>query len=159
MTGRKMNEYWGKVHFWGSLIFMNIIFMPMFIQGFAGLSRRMSDGGATYSLVQNPDVTSGALSELIIRLNEYITLGAFGMLLIQVVFVVNFFHSIRNGEKVENDNPVEATTLDWQTPHLRLTETLQRNPRFTENLCLQCPGSGQGLHSTNGPKPAENRVI
>ena len=116
MTGRKMNEYWGKVHFWGSLIFMNIIFMPMFIQGFAGLSRRMSDGGATYSLVQNPDVTSGALSELIIRLNEYITLGAFGMLLIQVVFIVNFFHSIRNGEKVENDNPVEATTLDWQTP-------------------------------------------
>lgn len=116
MTGRKMNEYWGKVHFWGSLIFMNIIFMPMFIQGFAGLSRRMSDGGATYSLVQNPDVTSGALSDLIIRLNEYITLGAFGMFLIQIVFIVNFFHSIRNGEKVENDNPVEATTLDWQTP-------------------------------------------
>ena len=116
MTGRKMNEYWGKVHFWGSLIFMNIIFMPMFIQGFAGLSRRMSDGGATYSLVQNPDVTSGALSDLIIRLNEYITLGAFGMFLIQIVFIVNFFHSIRNGEKVENDNPMEATTLDWQTP-------------------------------------------
>ena len=116
MTGRKMNEYWGKVHFWGSLIFMNIIFMPMFIQGFAGLSRRMSDGGATYSLVQNPDVTSGALSDLIIRLNEYITLGAFGMFLIQIVFIVNFFHSIRNGKKVENDNPVEATTLDWQTP-------------------------------------------
>nr|MCS5582722.1 cbb3-type cytochrome c oxidase subunit I [Pseudomonadales bacterium] len=39
MTGRRMNEYWGKVHFWGSLIFMNIIFMPMFVQGFAGLSR------------------------------------------------------------------------------------------------------------------------
>jgi len=116
MTGRKMNEYWGKVHFWGSLIFMNVIFMPMFIQGFAGLSRRMSDGGATYSLVQNPDVTSGALSDLIIHLNEYITLGAFGMFLIQIVFIVNFFHSIRNGEKVKNDNPVESTTLDWQTP-------------------------------------------
>ena len=36
MTGRKMNEYWGKVHFWGSLIFMNIIFMPMFIQFLQG---------------------------------------------------------------------------------------------------------------------------
>jgi cytochrome c oxidase subunit 1 len=116
MTGRRMNEYWGKVHFWGSLLFMNIIFMPMFIQGFAGLSRRMSDGGATYSLLQNPDVTSGALSDLIIKLNEYITTGAFGMFAIQVVFVINFFYSIRHGEKVEGDNPVESTTLEWQAP-------------------------------------------
>ena len=33
MTGRKMNEFWGRVHFWGSFIFMNIVFMPMFAQG------------------------------------------------------------------------------------------------------------------------------
>ena len=116
MTGRTMNEYWGKVHFWGSLIFMNIIFMPMFVQGFAGLSRRMSDGGATYSLIQNPDVTSGALSQLIINLNEYISMGAFGMFLVQVVFVINFFYSIRHGEKVKGDNPHDSTTLEWQTP-------------------------------------------
>ena len=116
MTGRSMNEYWGKVHFWGSLIFMNIIFMPMFVQGFAGLSRRMSDGGATYSLIQNPDVTSGALSQLIINLNEYITMGAFGMFLVQIVFVINFFYSIRHGEKVKSDNPHDSTTLEWQTP-------------------------------------------
>ena len=54
MTGRMMSEFWGKVHFWSSLIFMNLIFMPMFAQGMAGMSRRMSDGGATYSL-SNPD--------------------------------------------------------------------------------------------------------
>jgi len=116
MTGRKMNEYWGRVHFWGSLIFMNIIFMPMFIQGFAGLSRRMSDGGATYSLMQQPDLTSGGLPQNIIDMNSIISLGAFGMLLVQVVFIVNFFHSVRHGEKVNSDNPWEATTLDWQTP-------------------------------------------
>ncbi|MGH9345793.1 MAG: cytochrome c oxidase subunit I, partial [Vicinamibacterales bacterium] len=29
MTGRFMNEFWGKVHFWTSLIFMNLIFQPM----------------------------------------------------------------------------------------------------------------------------------
>jgi len=116
MTGRRMNEYWGKVHFWGSLIFMNIIFMPMFLQGFAGLGRRMSDGGATYSLLQNPDLTSGGLSDFIIGLNGYISLGAFGMFLIQLVFVINFFYSIRNGEKVDSDNPWQSTTLEWQTP-------------------------------------------
>jgi cytochrome c oxidase subunit 1 len=37
------------VHFWGSLVFMNLVFMPMFVQGMAGMLRRMSDGGANYS--------------------------------------------------------------------------------------------------------------
>jgi cytochrome c oxidase subunit 1 len=116
MTGRRMSEYWGKVHFWGSLIFMNIIFMPMFIQGFAGMSRRMSDGGATYSMINNPDVTSGALTDQVMNMNSLITMGAFGMGLVQVVFIVNFFWSIRNGEETHSDNPWKSTTLEWQTP-------------------------------------------
>src|SRR5215475_7532434 len=47
-TGRKMNETLGVIHFWGSLICMNVIFMPMFIVGLAGVSRRLADGGASY---------------------------------------------------------------------------------------------------------------
>ena len=47
MTGKKMNEMLGKLHFWPSLVFMNGIFMPMFIQGLAGVSRRLADGGVT----------------------------------------------------------------------------------------------------------------
>src|ERR671921_191468 len=53
-TGRMMNEWLGKVHFWGSLIFVNLIFQPMFQQGMSGMLRRMSDGGANYSAAQNP---------------------------------------------------------------------------------------------------------
>ena len=91
--------------------------------------------GAAYSLVQNPDVTSGALSEWIIRLNEYITLGAFGMLLIQVVFVVNFFHSIRNGEKVENDNLVNHIGL--ANTHTSAAWELYKGTRGSRRaLCL-----------------------
>src|SRR5260221_4093731 len=44
-TGRLMSEFWGKVHFWLSLIFMNAVFMPMFAQGMSGMLRRMYDGG------------------------------------------------------------------------------------------------------------------
>jgi cytochrome c oxidase subunit 1 len=44
MTGRRMNEFWGRVHFWCSFVFMNIVFMPMFAQGIKGMLRRMSDG-------------------------------------------------------------------------------------------------------------------
>jgi cytochrome c oxidase subunit 1 len=35
VTGRKMNDLLGRLHFWGSLIGMNGIFMPMFLQGLA----------------------------------------------------------------------------------------------------------------------------
>ena len=35
---RMMSEFWGKVHFWPSLIFMNLIFLPMFLQGMAGMT-------------------------------------------------------------------------------------------------------------------------
>jgi cytochrome c oxidase subunit 1 len=115
MTGRMMNEAWGKVHFWGSLVFMNLIFQPMFAQGMAGMHRRMYDGAVTYSLAQDPNVV-GALSEKMIKLNVNITHAAFGLLIFQIPFIVNFFYSIYKGRKVESDNPWQATTLEWQTP-------------------------------------------
>ena len=59
ITGRLMNEFWGKVHFWTSLIFMNLIFQPMFAQGMAGMLRRMADGGANYSQAKVPDALGG----------------------------------------------------------------------------------------------------
>ena len=118
MTGRRMSEYWGKVHFWLSLIFMNLIFLPMFAQGMAGMSRRMSDGGATYSLANpdNADVTVGALSDMIMGLNVSISAAAWAMLVAQVPFIINLFWSVKHGEKVESDNPWQATTLEWETP-------------------------------------------
>jgi hypothetical protein len=33
VTGRFLNEFWGRVHFVLSLIFMNLVFLPMFVQG------------------------------------------------------------------------------------------------------------------------------
>ncbi len=116
-TGRMMNETLGKIHFWLSLLFMNAIFFPMFAQGLAGMSRRMSDGGATYAAANmaNEGVI-GSLSEAVIKGNIAITHAAFGLLLAQIPFILNFFWSITHGKKVENDNPWEATTLDWQTP-------------------------------------------
>src|ERR1700751_3059468 len=51
-TGRKMNEVLGAIHFWGSAICMNVVFMPMFMVGLAGVSRRLWDGGATYDFAK-----------------------------------------------------------------------------------------------------------
>ncbi|MAS74873.1 MAG: cytochrome C oxidase subunit I [Verrucomicrobiales bacterium] len=117
MTGRMMSEFWGKVHFWSSLIFMNLIFMPMFAQGMAGMSRRMSDGGATYSL-SNPDNADvgGALSDTIMGLNVSISAAVWAMMLAQLPFIINLFWSVKYGKKIESDNPWQATTLEWETP-------------------------------------------
>jgi cytochrome c oxidase subunit I len=116
ITGRMMNEFWGRVHFACSFIFMNVIFMPMFAQGMAGMLRRMSDGGLNYSQMQVGDGVEGTLSPFIIGLNRYILWGAICLGLAQIPFIVNLFWSIRRGAKVKNDNPWDATTLEWQTP-------------------------------------------
>lgn len=117
MTGRMMSEFLGKIHFWSSLIFMNLIFMPMFAQGIAGMSRRMSDGGATYSLT-NPDNADayGVLSDTIMGLNVTISSAAWAMVIAQFPFIINIFWSVKYGKKVVSDNPWKATTLEWETP-------------------------------------------
>ncbi len=103
VTGRRMNDLLGRIHFWGSLVCMNIIFMPMFIQGLGGMNRRLYDGGMQYQ--HNADL-----------LNWHVVIGmaAWTMGLFQVPFIVNFFASIRWG-KPATDNPWEATTLEWAT--------------------------------------------
>ena len=103
-TGRKMNDLLGRLHFWGSFITINIVFMPMFIQGLAGMNRRMADGGAQYAMNQD-----------VLVWNTVISWGAWALGAVQLLFVFNFFWSIKNGEKV-GDNPWEATTLEWTAP-------------------------------------------
>ena len=115
-TGRFMNEFWGKVHFWLSIIFMNALFMPMFAQGMAGMLRRMVDGGVNYSLAQVGDDAMGGLTDTVIGYNVTISHAAWCLGLAQIPFIINFFWSLTHGKKVTSDNPWESTTLEWQTP-------------------------------------------
>ncbi|MGD0258459.1 MAG: cbb3-type cytochrome c oxidase subunit I [Verrucomicrobiota bacterium] len=115
ITGRMMSEFWGRVHFWLSLIFMNLIFQPMFAQGMAGMLRRMADGGANYSQARVENAVGG-LSAGIMRLHTYILWAAVGLALAQIPFIINLFWSIHHGKPAGSDNPWEATTLEWQTP-------------------------------------------
>jgi cytochrome c oxidase subunit 1 len=48
-------------------------------------------------------------------LNANITLAAIFVAIAQILFFVNVFWSLRNGEKA-GGNPWGATTLEWQTP-------------------------------------------
>ncbi len=104
VTGRKMNEFLGKLHFWPSLIFMNGVFFPMMIQGLNGVSRRLADGGVTYDFAGN-----------VAGLNRMMSVSAWCLALAQIPFIINFFMSIRNGEKAGR-NPWNSTTLEWLAP-------------------------------------------
>jgi cytochrome c oxidase subunit 1 len=119
MTGRMMSEFWGKVHFWLSFIFMNLIFQPMFAQGMAGMLRRMADGGANYSAAVNSKAGAdviGGLSDRIMYLHRPILWAAVCLGLAQIPFIINLFWSIKHGKPAGSDNPWQATTLEWQTP-------------------------------------------
>ncbi len=105
-TGRRMSEFWGRVHFWPSLIFMNGIFLPMFVQGMAGMHRRWYNGGS-------PDTWD--LTRDVFKLNEFMSFSAFALGIVQIPFLVNFFVSIWWGKKVD-DNPWQSTTLEWSAP-------------------------------------------
>src|SRR4051812_25279302 len=109
-TGRRMSEFWGKVHFWPSLICMNVIFLPMFLQGMLSMHRRWYDGGQGWNLAGEK---VWGLSGF--QWNIPISIAAWVMGLAQLPFMFNFFYSIWKGEKV-NDNPWEATTLEWAAP-------------------------------------------
>ncbi len=104
VTGRKMNEFLGKLHFWPSLVFMNGVFFPMMIQGLNGVSRRLADGGISYDFAGE-----------VAGLNRMMSVSAWCLAVAQIPFIVNFFMSIRNGEKAGR-NPWNSTTVEWLAP-------------------------------------------
>jgi cytochrome c oxidase subunit 1 len=103
-TGRMMNEALGKFHFWVSFIAINGVFLPMFWQGMAGVSRRLYD--------QTFYTHGAAVQDLTILSSASAWLLGFA----QLFFIANFFYSLFAGKRVENDNPWKATTLEWATP-------------------------------------------
>jgi cytochrome c oxidase subunit 1 len=79
------------------------VFLPMFTLGLRGINRRLFDAGLQYS--------NGAA---VGPINEHITLAAFAVGLAQIPLLVNLALSLWRGAPAD-ENPWEATTLEWQT--------------------------------------------
>ncbi len=128
ITGRFMNEKLGRLHFWPSLIFMNLLFAPMMVQGMAGFHRRWYDGGKAFEettkvsnwlsegWAQFAGVFGVHVESNMLGLNALMSFAAWGLAISQVVFIINLFLSIKGGKKTTSDNPWHATTLEWATP-------------------------------------------
>jgi cytochrome c oxidase subunit 1 len=104
MFGRMMNETLGKIHFWGTVIPFNVIFIPLFVLGAAGQHRRI------YNYQHFPDLAGPEFQ----RLRIIATVALLVMLVFQLVFFANFFLSLRRKEKAPR-NPWRANTLEWTT--------------------------------------------
>ncbi|MGE0816721.1 MAG: cbb3-type cytochrome c oxidase subunit I [Vicinamibacterales bacterium] len=102
VTGRRLNEALGLVHFVGSFVAMNAIFLPMFLMGLMGVNRRLYDAGLQYELA-GPTLAW----------NPHMTWSAVALGLFQLIFLANVLWSARRGAPAEN--PWRATTLEWAT--------------------------------------------
>jgi len=99
-TGRRLNEFWGKVHFWLMTPSFLILTSGMMRVGLLGMRRRIVDYDPTLGL----DAT-----------HLLLTVCAFGIATSVLIFFINFFHSIKNGEKAEG-NLWESRSPEWQVP-------------------------------------------
>lgn len=100
MFGRHMNPLLGKIHFWMTFISLNYVFFNMIVVGYAGQHRRLFDP-AVYDFIKP-----------LMPLNKMISMFAFVLGLIQLLFFINFFWSLWRGKKAER-NPWDAATLEW----------------------------------------------
>ena len=102
MTGRMMNETLGKAHFWLSFVGAYCIFMPFHYLGLAGNVRRYS------SFVDD-------FLQPLIPVHRFITVAELLTGAAQLIFLYNLIHSRFWGKLAPNDNPWEATSLEWST--------------------------------------------
>ena len=119
VTGRKLGERLGQLHFWPTLVLMNGVFFPMFIMGLAGVSRRLYDGGAGFAFARD-----------VVPLNQLMSVCAWGLGLAQIPFLLNLVLTLRRSPETAVDyvanedgavesrvsgsnNPWGATSLEW----------------------------------------------
>jgi cytochrome c oxidase subunit 1 len=103
MFRRKMNETLGQVHFWLTLVSAYCVFFPMHFMGLAGVPRRYYANSAYDQF------------NVFIDMNQFVTIAALLGGAAQLIFLWNFFSSMRNGKRSEQ-NPWESNTLEWTAP-------------------------------------------
>lgn len=99
--GFKLDPFWGKMSFWFWLVGFYFAFMPLYILGLMGVTRRLSQ-------FEDPS------------LQIYFVIAAFGAGLIAIgiaSFLIQIFVSIKNREALADftGDPWGGRTLEWST--------------------------------------------
>jgi cytochrome c oxidase subunit 1 len=110
MTGRMVNETWGRIHFALTLIGFNLCFLPMHKLGLEGMPRRVAEYDPKFA-----------------GLNLMATVGAYILAVSTIPFVINAVWSWMYGPKASG-NPWKALTLEWMTSSPPPVENFHEEP-------------------------------
>jgi cytochrome c oxidase subunit 1 len=111
MTGYKLNETWGRVHFWTMFIFFNSTFLPLFALGVMGMPRRV------FEYARNLET-----------LNDWVSISAFLLGVSILIFLINFVMSMLFWRVREVGNPWRSRSLEWQLSTPPPPENFKRVP-------------------------------
>jgi cytochrome c oxidase subunit I len=131
MTGRRLNETLGKIHFWALFVGFQVTFFIQHVLGVQGMPRRYADYPAEFA-----------------TLNLVSSLGSFLLGLSTLVFFYNVLLSARRARPVLPDDPWGyANSLEWATSSPPPRHNFTQIPRirsFRPAFDLHYPADGDG---------------
>ncbi|MFC4909610.1 cytochrome c oxidase subunit I [Actinomadura gamaensis] len=99
MTGRRLDETWGRIHFWTLFAGFQTTFLVQHVLGVQGMARRIAD---------YPDHLA--------TLNLVSSIGSFVLGASTFAFLWNIWRTHRHGERIEAADPWEGgNSLEWVT--------------------------------------------
>jgi cytochrome c oxidase subunit 1 len=112
-TGHMYDEKLGKIHFWWSVISVNVLFFPQHFLGLAGMQRRVPDYALQFA-----------------DWNMVSSLGAFAFGLAQVFFLYIVIKTIRGGKAATAQVWEGAEGLEWTVPSPAPYHTFETAPEI-----------------------------
>ncbi|MCM1983557.1 cytochrome c oxidase subunit I [Lyngbya confervoides] len=113
MTGRMLNEFWGRVHFVLTFVGFNMTFLPMHILGLQGMNRRVAEYDPQFATI-----------------NLICTIGSYILAVSTLPFVINAIYSWIKGPQAPR-NPWQSLTLEWMTSSPPPHENFEIDPVLT----------------------------
>ncbi len=99
-TGNMYSEFWGKMHFWNSVVWVNVLFFPQHFLGLAGMPRRIPDYNVAFA-----------------NFNMISSIGGFLFGASQLIFLGVLIHCAFFSKKKATDRVWEgAKGLEWTVP-------------------------------------------
>ncbi|NNN10432.1 MAG: cytochrome c oxidase subunit I [Acidimicrobiaceae bacterium] len=95
--GIKLNEKWGKIHFWTMFVSFNSTFLPLFVLGLLGMPRRVFEYAARLQ-----------------HLNQWVTISSYVLGLSLTFFVITFVWQLAVTRPKSPLNPWQSRGLEWQ---------------------------------------------
>jgi cytochrome c oxidase subunit I len=112
-TGHMYDEKLGKIHFWLSTIFVNILFFPQHFLGLAGMPRRIPDYAVQFA-----------------DWNMVSSIGAFGFGFVQLLFVWVVIKCARGGAPATAKVWDQPYGLEWTVPSPAPYHTFEDPPEI-----------------------------